>query len=153
MLIQGQCDPKFGPVVRVAVRSANVTHPGRRVFVWVYGVLREDSPMTVVSDKIVDELWLWSDGDIRIVSLLLRGYDSGDWAIFRDLTVDKLDPFLTPSHSRFINPDPRIDVVIGQDIVNRGTLVQHSDMPEPKMAGFAFHVDTGTGVLPVCPAN
>jgi len=153
VLIQGECDPKFGPVVRVAVRSANVRLRRRAVFVWVNGLLREDESKTLVSKRLIDDLWLWDNRDIRIVSLLFRGEDGSTWALFRDLPVGEIDPFLTPCHRRFHTPDVRIDVVIGQDVIGRSDLVQYADTPEPEEAGFVFHVDTETGILPVRPAE
>lgn len=153
MLIQGECDPKFGPVVRVAVRSANVRYRRRAVFVWVNSVLREDESKTLVSKQLIDDLWLWDDRDISMVSLLFRGEGGSTWALFRDLPVDEIDPFVTPYHRRYSRPDAPNDVVIGNDVIRHSTLIQHADTPEPEKAGFVFHVDTETGVLPVCPVD
>ena len=152
MQIQGKCDPKLGPVVRVAVGTANRAGRRRNVLAWVYGVLNEDSLVTLVSEKAIEDLRLWSNEGIR-ASLLFRGDDCGGWAFFRDLEVEELNTLHSPSNRRFLDHDPRIDVVIGRNVIDRGALVMHSDGLESEKVEFVFHVDTGTGIVPVFPAN
>lgn len=78
-----------------------------------------------------------------------KGASTRGLALFRDIEVDAIDTFTDPYHRRLLGHNPEIQVVFGRDVLEHSELLLLSDEAESEKAEFVFHVDTGTGIVPL----